>query len=53
MNIMNFRKDMKFSIEIYVNGKLSNVIHNLSLKKVEKYKKVLSVQNGFYKIVEV
>lgn len=43
---------MKYDIEIYVNDKLSNVIKNLSLKKVEQYKKVLSVQNGFYKVVE-
>jgi hypothetical protein len=43
---------MKFNIEIYVNDKLSTVIPNLSEKKVAQYQKTLSIQNGYYKIVE-
>ena len=38
----------KQSIHIYVNGKLSRVIPNLTPKKIELYKKTLSVESGHY-----
>ena len=42
----------KFNIEIYVANKLVRVTPNLSQKKIEQYKKVFSVENGYYRIVE-
>lgn len=44
---------MRFNIEIYVNGKLSSIIPNITQAKVDQYIKTLIVQNGFYKVVKI
>ena len=44
---------MRFNIEIYVNGKLSSIIPNITQAKVDQYIKTLSVQNGSYKVVKI